>query len=356
MKILFTFYNPSGGMDTLNRIRCEALQKIGIECHMLYKFDGNGRRNIKHIKTHIGNTNKDIEDLLQRENYDAIIVCTDFELLQKIRASGYKNPLIYEIQGLGTMETAVEILKYAEANVNKYASALLYPRTAHIMQLLETFFPDKKHYSFDDPLNMEDFGYTSYPQKKYSVIAWVGRIEANKNWRDFIELGYQLSQSIPNLYLWMFGDMDLNEPGEQKKFEEKIVELGIEDRVIRYSNVPHEQMADYFSMIGDSGGFLCSTSILEGFGYAVAEAMLCRCPVLTTDSDGVRNFIFHNETGLFFPHGDIDQAVVLAKQLMYNAELRNHIRTNGERYVKVRFTVRKYTKKFMAMLGELGVQ
>lgn len=38
-----------------------------------------------------------------------------------------------------------------------------------------------------------------------------------------------------------------------------------------FSNVSNEHMADYFSMIGDSGVFLCSTSKVEGFGYAIVE-------------------------------------------------------------------------------------
>lgn len=40
MKVLFTFFNPSGGMETLNRVRCAALTARGIECHMLYTHNG----------------------------------------------------------------------------------------------------------------------------------------------------------------------------------------------------------------------------------------------------------------------------------------------------------------------------
>ncbi|MFP3415838.1 glycosyltransferase, partial [Bacillus sp. SIMBA_074] len=93
-----------------------------------------------------------------------------------------------------------------------------------------------------------------------------------------------------------------------------------------YVNQPHNKMAEYFSIIGDSGGFLCSTSKVEGFGYAVLEAMVCRCPVLSTDSDGVRSFIRHNQTGKFFDQGNIDQAELEGNELLSNIPLREDIR------------------------------
>ena len=353
MKILFTFYVPSGGMETLNRIRCEALQKLGIECHLLYKSDGAGRRNIKHTVTHICNDNIGIQTLIRKEKYDAFVVCSDYQLLKTIHSCGLGKPIIYEIQGFGTMENAQNLIKAASPYVQQFATALLYPQTPHIIKLMQDSFPLKPHFCFDNPLNPKYFSYTSYPIRKSPVIAWVGRIEANKNWEEFIEIGHHLVQFIPNLHLWMFGDTNLYDPDEKRKFDSKIVELNLEKHIINYSNIPHEQMADYFSIIGDSGGFLCSTSINEGFGYAVAEAMLCRCPVLTTDSDGVKRFIIHNKTGFFYPIGDIDQAVNLSYQLLNNTELRKNIRLFGEKYIKRCFTTQKYTDHFVAMIQAL---
>jgi L-malate glycosyltransferase len=91
------------------------------------------------------------------------------------------------------------------------------------------------------------------------------------------------------------------------------------------------------------------------FGYAVAEAMLCRCPVISTDSDGVKRFIIHNETGKFFPHGDITQAIEEARELMNNEYLRNTIRSNAEKHVKSIFSTKQYVNHFIAMMVKLGI-
>lgn len=107
------------------------------------------------------------------------------------------------------------------------------------------------------------------------------------------------------------------------------------------------------SIIGDSGGLLLSTSILEGFGYAVAEAMLCRCPVLTTDSDGIRRLVIHNYTGKIYQRGQLDEAVNAALSLMHDPLLREEIRGNGERHIQTNLSSELYADRFLQMIQQV---
>lgn len=45
MKLLLVFSTPSGGMETLNRIRSRALAASGVDCHVLYTNGGSGLQN-----------------------------------------------------------------------------------------------------------------------------------------------------------------------------------------------------------------------------------------------------------------------------------------------------------------------
>ncbi|WP_438432085.1 glycosyltransferase family 4 protein [Gorillibacterium sp. sgz500922] len=350
MKILFTFYNPSGGMETLNRIRSKALNQAGHECHLLYTVDGKGRRNIKGIRTFVIGNDSGIRGLIERERYDLVVVCTDVHLLEKVGASDFDGKLIYEVQGLGTLETAKTILASFAGRIRAYADGLLYPDTNHLKELMSSMFADIPQFCFDDPLDTEHFGYEAYPPKPYPILGWVGRLEKNKNWREFLQIGAGLLRHYPQLYLWMFDDDTLSEPGEKDAFEQMIRELSLQGRLIRHSNTPHELMADYFSLIGDSGGLLCSTSIMEGFGYAVAEAMLCLCPVLATDSDGIRRMLRHNVTGKFYERGDIGKAVGEARELMQNRRLRTNIVNAAEKRIREQFSASRYVKNFARLL------
>jgi glycosyltransferase involved in cell wall biosynthesis len=153
----------------------------------------------------------------------------------------------------------------------------------------------------------------------------------------------------------MFEDPTLSDPKERMKFNSLITQLNLSKYLTVHTNVPNSQMADYFSLIGDSGGFLCSTSKVEGAPYSLLEAMSCRCPVLTTDSDGVRSSIIHNQTGKYYTIGNIDNAVREAKELMNNKAIRESIRSNALEHVKTHFSPDLYAQNFINMLKSLGV-
>ncbi|MGG3740019.1 hypothetical protein [Paenibacillus chibensis] len=74
MNVLFVFYVPSGGMDTLNRLRCKALKKYGIHASCLYYYWGAGVQNNDEIPMYITNNDDEIRGILAAGNYDVIVV------------------------------------------------------------------------------------------------------------------------------------------------------------------------------------------------------------------------------------------------------------------------------------------
>lgn len=354
MKLLFIFYVPSGGMETLNRQRCKALQGRGIHCQLLYLQHGSGLQNIHQIPTYVTNEDDELRSLLQRENYDAIIISSNYFMLQRIRQLGYQGPVIYEVQGLGSKETARDVLIDAHPYVTKHTNATLYPKTSHLINLFQKYYPTFRNYCFHNCMDTDRFWYRSNPKKPSPIIGWVGRIEPNKNWRNFLEIGKQLIEQKPSIQLWLFEDGTIST--DKAQFEKVVQQLNLAPHLVLRSNVPHQHMIDYYSMIGDSGGLLCSTSIVEGFGYAVLEAMCCRCPVVASDSDGVRSFITHNVTGKFFNQNDTKGAVKEALSIMNNHALRETIKTNAQAHIKTNFSTKQYCDHFISMLNDLGVK
>lgn len=356
MNILFTYYLPSGGVETLNRQRFYALNKKGVNCHFLYTQTGIGLQNKIDTSIFVTNDDDEIKDIILKGNYDAIVVCTDLLLLQKVKDFGYQGILIYNNEGLGVNKEFADYYLKIQSNhsiINNYCDAIIYPKTPHLIEAFKNNFPFKKQFSFENCFNTEEFHYQAHPKNNKPIVGWVGRLEENKNWKDFLLIGAQLIKENPAIQLWMFIDNTLGEESEKIAFKQKINELNLKENLTIYANQPHSKMADYFSIIGDSGGFLCSTSKVEAFGYAVLEAIVCRCPVLSTDSDGVRNFIKHNETGKFFELGNINQAVQEAKELMSNIQLREEIRRKGVKHIETHFSPDKYAESFLNMIHNL---
>ncbi|WP_350298997.1 glycosyltransferase [Peribacillus frigoritolerans] len=354
MNVLFTFFVPSGGIETLNRQRFYALSKEQINCHFLYTQNGTGLQNKINTSIFVSNNDDEIKSIILNGNYDAIVVASDLVLLQTIKNFGYEGILIYENQGLGfNKEYANNYLQVHATIIDDYCDAILYPQTPHLIQAFETYFPNKKKFCFHNCFNTDDFKYQIHKKRKNPIIGWVGRLEENKNWKDFLSIGSKLITKNPSIQLWMFEDDTLSNQEERLAFEEKVNELNLKSNLTMYVNQPHSKMAEYFSIIGDSGGFLCSTSKVEGFGYAVLEAMVCRCPVLSTDSDGVRSFIKHNQTGKFFDQGNIDQAEIEGNELLSNIPLREGIRRKAVEHIETNFSPGKYSENFINMIQEL---
>jgi glycosyltransferase involved in cell wall biosynthesis len=356
MKILFVFYVPSGGIDTLNRQRRVALQEVGIEAEFLYYSNKRHYLNDHGAPVYITDNDNEIKDILDKGNYDAAVIVSDFTALQRLDSLGFKGKKIIEIQGYGPKERAREFFLRYQDDVRRYCDGLLNPKTSHIVDLKNEIFPEIPQFSFNNCFDTEHFSYVPGQASTGPIIAWIGRIEDNKNWREFLLISSQLYRSVgKNLKIHMYEDPSLSTPEERRAFEKMVKRLHLEKPLQIFENVPNQEMKEHFSKIGDSGGFYCMTSKVEGAPFSPLEALSCCCPVLTTDSDGVRTSIIHNVTGKYYRIGNIAEAVREAKELMGNTVLRDQIRMNGFQFVKDNFNRKIYAENFSQMLLSLGL-
>jgi len=359
MKILITYYIPSGGVETLNRQRYAALRSRGIECHFLYQWPGNGSQDEQaSIPVHVTDDDDQIKQLLITHQYDVVIVNSNHMMLERIRRCGYSKTVIYECQGLGSLEQTIGSLLEALPYIHSCSNAILYPKTEHMKQLFSALYPTIRQYSFHNCLDTRTFTYKRPSNTEHTkpIIGWVGRIERNKNWRAFLHMAKAWIKHDPQLTIWMFEDAYLYEEDERSAYEKELQDdLLLRSRLIRHMNVPHTEMPEKYSLIGDSGGFLCSTSKTEGFGYALLEAMSCRCPVLASDSDGPRSFIKHDQTGKMYPADEYGAGIHRGITYLTKHAEREKIRLAGQRYVQQQFSPSAYADHFIAMLRSLHV-
>ncbi|ASA23892.1 glycosyltransferase family 4 protein [Paenibacillus donghaensis] len=354
MKVLFTFYLPSGGVETLNKLRCESLQRSGIESHVLYLAD-TASRNMTTVPVFIRSRDDELTELLHTQHYDAIVVTSDFLLTERLRRLGYNGIIIYEAQGLGTRSDAERLVLEALPFLHSYCNAVLIPPTDHLLELFLRASPWLNRYVIPNIVDVETFQPVQVETPPDPVIAWIGRLEVNKNWREYLQVVKLLRCSKPDLHLWMFHDPLLAAEGQTLEFEYELEASGLADRLNVFTNIPNALMPGFYSSIAASGGFLLSTSITEGFGYAVAEAVCCTCPVLSTDSDGVRSFIVHDVSGKFYPLGNPEAAVQQALELMDNMPLRNLICQQGRALMVSRFGSEQYAQSFRAMMNSFSI-
>ncbi len=155
-------------------------------------------------------------------------------------------------------------------------------------ELVESLLPARKHATVRAVPNLvdeanfqtESGGSTNFRKRKGKPVSWIGRLEnTQKNYLDFLRIIKLLPDDYYGLVMFSYE----NAPERLEKFMGDAAMLGVLDRIQIYSNVPQVEVAAVHRGVRDAGGVFCSTALSESFGYAVLEAGLCGCPVVSYD-------------------------------------------------------------------------
>lgn len=133
-----------------------------------------------------------------------------------------------------------------------------------------------------------------------AIIGTIGRLSIQKAPLDFIAAAKMVLQQKPNIQFIMIGDGPLaSEVHRAIGDEQRIKVLGYRDDVAEILSI-----LDMFVL----------SSLWEGLGRALTEAMFVGVPVAATAVDGVPQLVTHLQTGLLSPPEDAAQ---LAKNIVW---------------------------------------
>ena len=82
-----------------------------------------------------------------------------------------------------------------------------------------------------------------------------------------------------------------------------------------------------------------STSIREGLGLTLLEALTVGTPVVASSVGGIPDVLDHGAAGLLFPSGDAEALVAALERALDDAELRERLLAEGRRHVAQNFGV-----------------
>jgi glycosyltransferase involved in cell wall biosynthesis len=359
MEVWFMYGIPSGGMHTLNCERIPALMTAGIRCRLIYFQQGIGSiQGTMPCPVHYASKPEEFSELLRQHPPSAIVVSSWYTAVYTLREIGYAGPIIFEIQGLGPPPKARSEMANMYRFIQPHATAILHPGSPLITGLLGVIMPHKVSYVIPNPINADVFHYRSNPasQNLPMILIWIGRVEPNKNWAEYLLIAHELMKRGEQPKMWMFEDPTLSTPQDRLLMSNAIHSLGLQDHVQLLPHVPRMQMAEYFSVAADSGGVLLMTSMSEGAPYAALESMICRCPIVTTDNDGIRTMVEDRVHGIYYNLGDIAGAANAVQNLRHDQQLRQAIINRAEQRVRSEFHPARYAAGFHAILQQLGVR
>jgi glycosyltransferase involved in cell wall biosynthesis len=157
------------------------------------------------------------------------------------------------------------------------------------------------------------------PDSERPLLVACGRLTRQKGYPYLLEAFARLQQLIPS-QLWIVGE------GEDRPLLERQIRqsnLGDRVRLLGFQHNPYKYMAaaDVFVL----------SSLWEGFGNVIVEAMACGSPVVATDCPhGPAEIITQDVNGLLVPPADAAALTEAIARVLRDGELRRRLSQNGQ--------------------------
>jgi glycosyltransferase involved in cell wall biosynthesis len=173
------------------------------------------------------------------------------------------------------------------------------------------------------------------------LISIVGRLQAVKGHRIFLETARKVLTKRPDAQFWIVGDGELR--NELEAFTSK---LGLTHAV---SFLGYRTDARCAMALSD---VVVCTSYYEAFPRSVLEALALARPVVATSVGGIPEAILDGETGMLVPAGDRDATASAILRLLDDKELAGRLATAGRKLVLQRYTVEAQASALAALYRE----
>jgi glycosyltransferase involved in cell wall biosynthesis len=160
------------------------------------------------------------------------------------------------------------------------------------------------------------------------LVGNVAALVAHKGQRHLVAAAARVVREMPDVRFLIVGDGDLREP-----LDRQIRDLGL-DRHVRLAGF----RPDVLGLMKSFDVFAMS-SVTEGLGSAVLEAMACARPIVGTRAGGLPEAVADGETGRLVPPHDEPALAAALIEMLRDAGLRARFGAAGRARVEREFSV-----------------
>ena len=184
-----------------------------------------------------------------------------------------------------------------------------------------TLFINEKNDQFRKELNLDS---------NHLLLGSVGRLSNQKDPITMIEAFSIVSKNFPNAHLTLVGDGELRD-----EILIKINQLQLNGRVHLTGN-KNDPWKIYHSL-----DLFIMSSIYEGLGRSITEALSCGVPVVCTSVEGVPEIVRDNKTGILVPPKDPDALATGIIKSLNDMDNARKMAEEGRKFVNENFDVKK---------------
>ncbi len=211
----------------------------------------------------------------------------------------YAHPLVKKVISLSnSVEESLSNLNLSKEKLAKIPSGIE----------LNTV-PEKK--SLRDKLNISS---------DFKIIANLAAISPQKDFITFVKAANEFIKKYQGKVKFLIIGRD---EGSLPSVEALINELGVKDNIIitGYIQDAHQYLTDV--------DILLSTSVSEGLGNTIQEAMKYQIPIVATSCEGTVDLVEDQSSALLADIGDFERLAQLINQLIDDGDLRDKLTKNA---------------------------
>ncbi len=160
------------------------------------------------------------------------------------------------------------------------------------------------------------------------VLIWVGRPVKFKKIKFLIDVFLNVQKRLNNVILMLVGDLNLMSTRERKYLEENQ-----EKGIIAPGQISHQDLPAYYAI----SDVYVHTSIYEGFGKSIVEAMASGLPVVVSQTQGPTDFIRNRENGFIIKDRNPEIFGDVIIEILNNKNLKTRISKRARTFASVHF-------------------
>lgn len=198
------------------------------------------------------------------------------------------------------------------------------------------YFPETKKYDVDTLLS----------KKEKNRILWCGRFIDWKHPDDVIKVAERLKSDGYDFNIDLIGTGEM-----QDVLNEEIHAKGLENNVHILGPMKPQQVREHMEQ---AGIYLFTSDFGEGWGAVLNESMNSGCAVVASHAIGSVPYLMkHNENGLIYINGDIDDLYVKVRSLLDNQDEQMRLGKNAYHTIADLWNAQVAAKRFLKLAEEI---
>lgn len=347
LNILFIYkFLTVGGVETVIKNRMEGLRLLGIHAKawFLQYIDGKKILDPNSPDVFIGDEIL-LGEHLHTNSYDVLCTIDTEEVFPVLVEHHGESSLILE-----SHSPYYENLEYLRFLGDVDFEAVFVP-SEHQKQVVSSFMGGYENIAvvpnpLSEAFSTEISDKPRAPSK--SVVAWIGRLDYLKNWKEFLLLTAHLDQSKIDFEVWLVGrSTQRNIAQDLFRYARK---LGVLEHLRWYNNLSYTVIPSMLDMVRSSGGVVVSTSRGESFGMTIVEAMARACAVTVPDKRPFTEYVEHGKFGLVYPLGKPANGADCVNQLLVDEAARVEMGMRARQKVLARHSQMNALEAYVAAI------